>query len=212
MEVNRLEGATDMHASRCVEPLLQQLLGSYELGLLSESEARRVEKHVLECDECFEELYETAPLMAAARRAMRKRERSHSWRIPLVAAAGIVLAFSVTYTVFTRGPEAKRGALMTEHAISLKGPEGVQKGDRLLFEWEAGEGFRMYTLSILDEEGDSVWSCETEKTETVLPLRDSKSLRAGKKYYWKVVGEDPSGAPEAFSPVGSFSLETVPVD
>ena len=197
-----------MENSGCHQPHLKQLLGAYELGLLSGDEARLVEEHVLACDDCFEDLYETAALMKAARGSVRRRKKAWKWRVPALAAAGVVLAFSITYHLLSHGPEAKRGDSGNRYAISLRGPEGIQQGDRIVFEWEPAEESATYILSIFNETGDSVWACETRTTECVLPRTGDMAFHAGAKYYWKVVGEDDLGRPAAISPVTSFSIGT----
>ena len=47
---------------------MRQLLGSYELGILDPSDTARVVAHVYTCDDCFEELYAMAPVVASLRR------------------------------------------------------------------------------------------------------------------------------------------------
>lgn len=197
-----------MGTSGCLEPHLKQLLGSYELGLLSDEEARRVEAHVLECDDCFEDLYETVAVMRAARTRKRRKPRISMWRVPALAAAGILLAFSVSYHLLTNAPETKRAASGSAYTISLESPRGLQKGDRITFSWEPEEKSYSYTLLILDEQGDSVWARETRETESILELSAGTTIASGQTYYWKVVGEDSSGRQDASSPVSSFSLET----
>ena len=53
----------------CTNPELGRLVGSYELGLLSPEERCRFEKHVWECDGCFQDLGEMAPVAESVRQA-----------------------------------------------------------------------------------------------------------------------------------------------
>jgi len=46
----------------CTDQDIGKLLGSYELGLLSDEEKRQFENHLLECEYCFQSLYEAAPI------------------------------------------------------------------------------------------------------------------------------------------------------
>lgn len=46
----------------CSDKSLGELLSAYEMGLLSSDEQARVEKHLLDCEACQEEIYETGPL------------------------------------------------------------------------------------------------------------------------------------------------------
>jgi hypothetical protein len=53
------------HPSRCIDTTSGELLAAYEIGLLTPEEQTRFEVHLVECPACQEELYESAPMMAA---------------------------------------------------------------------------------------------------------------------------------------------------
>ena len=46
---------------KCINPKMQQLIPLYNMGMLSESQELEVETHILECDSCFQEVYEFSP-------------------------------------------------------------------------------------------------------------------------------------------------------
>lgn len=51
----------------CVDPQMNELLAAYEFGALDGDDKRKFEAHLLECDHCFQSLYEMAPVMEALR-------------------------------------------------------------------------------------------------------------------------------------------------
>lgn len=67
----------------CREPKTGALIARYEMGLLSDEERRRFETHLLECDACFQDYYQFAPVAevisrerAALRTALAREGRS----------------------------------------------------------------------------------------------------------------------------------------
>ena len=51
----------------CTNPEIGKLIGRYEFGLLSDEEKKRFALHLMECDDCFEELYSLTPAVNAMR-------------------------------------------------------------------------------------------------------------------------------------------------
>lgn len=48
---------------KCTNPKLKKLVSLYQFNLLDEQEKITVEAHLLECDSCFEELYQLSPII-----------------------------------------------------------------------------------------------------------------------------------------------------
>ncbi|MEZ5360212.1 MAG: tetratricopeptide repeat protein [Candidatus Zixiibacteriota bacterium] len=95
--------------SDCRDKQIERLLYPYELGMLSEQEAERVELHILDCDSCREKVAHLSRAMEVVRRSdelkqhIRKLDeadtviekapvsRSNIWRIAAPVAAAILL-------------------------------------------------------------------------------------------------------------------------
>ncbi len=52
---------------KCTDPRLQRLITRYELGALEPSEREQFAAHLLQCDECYNEVYAMEPFMAPIR-------------------------------------------------------------------------------------------------------------------------------------------------
>ncbi|MFC2171540.1 zf-HC2 domain-containing protein, partial [Acidobacteriota bacterium] len=51
----------------CKDPEMAKLIGEYERGVLPRDERDKLEAHLLECNECFQDLYEMAPVVSRLR-------------------------------------------------------------------------------------------------------------------------------------------------
>jgi hypothetical protein len=197
-----------MDKNECSAPHLKALLGAFELGLLPEEERRSVEEHVLQCDECFEDLYDTAPLRnIAAPATSEKRQRRVRWHIPALAAAVLLLAFSTTFYLLKEGAEVKRSTFQSMPSISLEQPRGLLEDTEIHFKWKSPAQSLTYLLTVYDMQGDIIWSSETSREEMVVHLGKEIQLESGMAYFWKVEGRDASGRLLTSSEVASFSYE-----
>ncbi len=52
---------------KCINPAIGKLISRYEFGQLSEEERIAFESHILDCDYCFQSLYEMAPVVELMR-------------------------------------------------------------------------------------------------------------------------------------------------
>jgi len=193
----------------CRDPEMTRLRGAYELGLLSGSERSRFEDHLLHCNECFEDLYETASLGSLVLeknpgvRPGRKR-----WFLPALAAAVLLLAFATTFQFVGSRPDVKRGSRTAGSAISLLGPRGGMEGSQIPFRWQSPESVKNFALVVFDEGGDSIWSSETSDKSITVDIEQEPRFEPHRVYYWKVTGSDEAGRLVAVSPVYSFFIET----
>lgn len=48
---------------KCKKPHIQELLGSYQMGLLDKDQELEVDAHLLECESCFQEVYKLRPVI-----------------------------------------------------------------------------------------------------------------------------------------------------
>lgn len=197
-----------MSESRCSKPHLHELLGAYELGILPEEEKISLEEHILRCDECFEDLYDTAPLWHITRsRAKRKTSRGRKWYIPAITAAVCLLAFTATFHYLSNEPATKRGRQISGSSITLIGPRGTQKETSLSFNWDSSLKASSYTLLVFDEKGDVIFSSETAQYNIEIDITREGPFEQNKTYYWKVEAKDDNGRLLSASPVSSFSIE-----
>src|SRR5262249_46883399 len=49
----------------CTDPKIGRLLEAYEFGLLSEAERRQFDEHLLDCDYCAQDVFQTMPVVEA---------------------------------------------------------------------------------------------------------------------------------------------------
>ena len=197
-----------MNEDRCNKPHLHALLGAYELGILPEEEKRSMEEHILRCDACFEDLYETAPLRdAISSAATSERSRKKPWRIPVLAAAVLLLAFAVTSHFLQNESAVKRGQQTAGPGITLTGPKGTLREDRISFDWESPFDASSYTLVVFNEVGDVIWSRETTQNEIRVDVGQEERFEPNQRYYWKVEARNKNGRLLSTSNVSSFLIE-----
>jgi|GEM_PF-5589088 len=194
----------------CTTPRLNRLLGAYELGLISEEDRITIENHILECDACFEDLYQTSLIGKAVRCDSDGRDtRRRRWFVPAISAATLVLGFSTILYFMAEGPEIKRNVNLNEYAITLAQPQGTVEVERgvVQFTWESSEKALIYHLMVFDEEGNQVWSGTTAEQMKTLDLAETGSFEGRKTYFWKVEGTDKNGRILSTSRVSSFSIQ-----
>jgi hypothetical protein len=195
----------------CKDQDIGKLIGSYELGLLSETEQRRFEDHLLDCEYCFQSLYRTAPLASLIREkrfapnenielADEEEEESlpeppsrsrhiHLFRRPWVfATAGLSAVLLITLIVmFSQGPggEVERLRGFDEVSILVISPVGVVTELNEL-KWKAIAGIESYEVSIHTETGDLVWKESVQGSIAILPDSVREALIPGGSYSWQV--------------------------
>jgi Anti-sigma-K factor rskA/Putative zinc-finger len=99
-------------------PRLRDLLGPYVMGALGPDEGREVEEHLRDCPECGEEVrdlrlaherltdlagLEETPPPELKGRVLTGMPRRETRRVPLVAAAAVLLALAVLGVLYSRG-------------------------------------------------------------------------------------------------------------
>ena len=56
---------------KCINPQIGQMIGRYEFNLLDRDEKRQFELHLLQCDACFQDLYENRPVVHTIQKDIR---------------------------------------------------------------------------------------------------------------------------------------------
>jgi hypothetical protein len=184
---------------------VRRLLGAYELGVLEGNESPLVEEHLLHCDDCFEELYETAPfLYPYGRKKIHAEKSRRRWRGMLAAAATVVLAVVSSTFLFEGDSGGSRSA--SAEPIHLIGPRDTVENAAVRFSWESTGNNLLYTLILYDDEGTPVLVRAVEDTETTVNLEEEGLLVPNRTYHWKVIGSHEDSGTKFPSEVMSFSI------
>lgn len=164
----------------CTDPELGKLIGSYELGLLSDEERKRFEDHVLTCDECVKDLYRMAPV--AQGMLQRRASRRRNWM--LLAASLVVVVVGLYAVVREPAPDER-----------LRGTEG---GTVVLFEpigevplperldWKPVPLASHYEVTIETTTGETLWREEVDVPPVTLPAEVVARMEPGGTYFWRV--------------------------
>jgi hypothetical protein len=168
-----------------VEHVTPERIAAYLARTLGDTARREVEDHLGYCEMCRRELANAARFANkwTARRVYAR------WIPAIVAAAAVVLLVvpSLKHLVTPEPAIALRGEALsgipTFPAVApadgaTVAPDGIQ------FVWRAEIGDPFYTLYLLDELGDEVWSYPL--TDTTVKLPDTVKLERGQVYYWYV--------------------------
>ena len=192
----------------CTDQGIGELIGGYELGLLSDQEKERFEEHLLECQYCFESLYKTAPIA----QLIRERKLAPVQNIGLhveggkppgrfflkkwaLAAAG-VLAVTIVAFVFLwlRGPRQETARLRGQDDVSilLLSPVGEVTSLSKL-RWKPVGGVDSYEVKIFTEAGELIWEETAQGTEAIFPDAIKRILMQGRTYFWRVEAQTAQG-------------------
>jgi hypothetical protein len=185
----------------CTDQDIGKLLGSYELGLLSEEERLLFENHLLECETCFQSLYQGAPItnlireekLAPSQSVELQDEKekapirffSRKWAL---AAASVLTVMIIAFVfVWVQGPWKKTERLRGHDDVSILvlSPVGEVTTLREL-RWKPVVGVDSYDVKIYTEAGDLVWEGSAQGTKAVLPDSINESLNRGRPYFWQV--------------------------
>ncbi len=183
-------------------------VAAYLSRAVSDEERRRVERHLVQCGPCCDELVAHGYRLSEGRRS--------PW--PLVASAGLAAA-AVLAGVLLLGP--RLGVLLSDEepvfrgaqapveetlrpAIEAVAPEdeGAVAKDSVVFVWHPVDADALYSLTLTDGEGSLIWRGTTR--DTLLALAPDVRLRDGDQYYWYVdallaTGESPSTGVRRFT-------------
>ena len=199
----------------CTDPGTGSMVGSYELGVLTGTEKRRFEAHLLQCDHCFQELYRAESVASLVREerlapdepkggdrdpaetdktARAVRPAGRGFRFWAVAAATVVAAAAAFLVFRSLGPpddtERLRGS--EEAAIVVFAPIGTVPAPNEL-DWKVVPGADAYELRILTPSGELVWEGTTSEPPAQLPDSVREMLRPGETYFWQVEAISKSG-------------------
>ncbi len=185
----------------CTDQDAGKLIGSYELGLLSEEERQQFENHLLECEYCFQSLYETAPIanliregrLAPSQNVDLQDEKSKMpirfFRRKWAFAAASVITVMIIALVFVwlQDPRKKTVRLRGHDDVSILVLSPVGEVTTLSeLRWKPVSGVDSYDVKIFTETGELVWAGSAKGTKAILPDSITEILTSGRTYRWQI--------------------------
>jgi len=171
--------------------LTDEELAAYVDRGLDGADRTRMERHLVDCDDC-------RAVVAAAGRALEAPLPNRRRRVVWIGGAALAAAAAITLAVIPRGPEpfgagadgarSSPGQGEDGARFAARGPAGgaVVLPDTLAFAWEDQGDGTVYQLTISDERGAVAWTERTEDTSVALPAAVGVTLVPGQAYYWRV--------------------------
>jgi hypothetical protein len=194
----------------CSDQNIGKLIGSYELGLLTNKERQQFENHLLDCEYCFQSLYRTAPIANLMRDGKVAPTRSieladeedkpvpgqhlgrrltrflgKKWAYAIAGAAAAMILVFLAVWIIGPGKETERFRGHDEVSILVHSPIGevaVLKEIR----WKAIRGIPSYKVRIYTDAGDLVWEESIEGDSIIIPDSIGEILIPGQNYRWQV--------------------------
>ena len=162
---------TDHHAARYLD------------GSLSSRDRERVEGHLVDCDECRNEMRAHARLL----RSQKSRKQWYLGSSVAAAAALVLLVVGNPFSTSTPEESVLRGPLDAGNSMILAvGPEsGATIGrDALTLVWNPIQSEVRYHITLTNALGDDLWSTNTVDTSVTIPA--DVNLVTGESYFWYV--------------------------
>jgi hypothetical protein len=166
--------------------LTPEQIAAYTARALSNGELAAVERHLLMCESCRDELVDAGKF--ARRWPFRFR-----YSVVLPAAAAAVVLIGVTTVITSNGETAAPAEPVlrsTDHeglaTFDVVEPaDGVEvPATGIVFRWHAEEPDPHYRIHVLNRAGELVWEAATADTNIQMP--NNVSLTAGEYYFWYV--------------------------
>jgi len=187
---------------KCHNPETGKLIAGFELGILTEQDRMSFEKHIMECQYCFQNLYRTAPITLLMRQGklapkgkyklLKEPSTVHQPRrfrkIWIYAASGAAAVFALVFFLMQlSGPIEKTERLRGQDEISVLviSPVGNVREPKE-FRWKAVPESQSYIVKLYTEAGELKWEEKATKTNVVVPKAIQNILIPGKTYFWQV--------------------------
>jgi hypothetical protein len=192
----------------CTDQNIGKLIGSYELDILSEDERRQFENHLLECEDCFQNLYQTAPITKLIREGKLAPSQNvdlheDEYHVPIrffrkkwaLAAASVLAVMIIAFVfVWLQGPVEKTERLRGHDDVSILVLFPVGEVTSLSeLRWKSIAGVDFYEVKIFTETRDLVWEGSVQGTKAVLPQSIKDTLIRGRNYFWQVEAKTAKG-------------------
>lgn len=186
---------------------LAPLLAAYELGLLSAEERAKFERHIAECDLCFEDAYEFSPVSRQLRNraaGTSPRSTSASWRFVRLAVAACLTLFAATgYWIFKETTTVVDDQTRGAKSLELITPQENQLVTLpVTFRWKPNAAASYYVFHLMAADGTEIESSHLETNTYQWTLIAPTSGR----YTWSVQACLSDGTVIARSQPHSFLL------
>lgn len=163
---------------------------------MPDDERGEAERHLADCDSCREEVASVARLVATAPKSSTRRA---PWRalLPIAAALLVAVMLHVRLAPSVVDPTAERGAPTSGSRIVVVAPtlEAPFTDVTRTFMWHAIDGSVGYHVVVKDMSGGIVWI--TDVADTAVRIPESRLLRTGETYVWRVDGQRADGTSAA---------------
>lgn len=140
---------------------LSPLLAAYELNLLSNEDREKFERHLAECDLCFEDAYSFSPVTEQlarkpAKLAVRKTSRAMQY-IRLAVAASLVICSAAGYWIFKQSGTVVDDRTRGAKVLQLISPQENQTTHTpVSFTWRPESAASFYVIHIRPEKAGEV--------------------------------------------------------
>lgn len=154
-------------------------------GQLAGEERAQVEIHLAVCAECRREVAEVEDLLARAPSGRRRLPTP----LQLAAAAAVLLAIGLPVSRGWQDRQVPPAADRTQAAaitrLNAIAPMGeFPSGTAPVFQWNAADPGSRFRVTLVDEQGATLWAAETGDTVATLPAE--VLLVPGQTYFWYV--------------------------
>jgi len=166
------------------EHMAAERIAAYLDGGLRHEEREDLERHLLICSDCRQDLAEASELTPQG----RSRWLTRAAPLAATAAAAAALLLWIGAPDMSQGPAGEptlRGP-GTPAPLQIVAPlEGsTTNPESLVFLWRAAAGVAYYVFTLTDANGDVVFTVGQPDTTLVLPR--SVGLNPGAQYFWVV--------------------------
>lgn len=183
-------------------------LAAFVDGGLDAETRRRVEIHLLDCEDCRNLVARSAGVLSVRTRRPRR------WMLLAgalaAAAATVVLMVAPFQDGSEPGPRTRDVEVAGPASIAfapMAPPDNARiRFDTLSFHWTGAGDQATYQVTVSTEAGAIVWTGRTSDTSLALPPGVAPLLEPGRSYYWQVDAalsdlRSASTGPRRFTPI-----------
>jgi hypothetical protein len=168
-----------------VDHLSSEELGAFLANALTNEERDTVERHLIACADCRNDLVEAQRTVISAPSADRVDRRRWLAVAGLAAAAVLVVAVWPRSDTMLNPARVERNTPAAAGGVTIVSPAVNGEIDVTMpaFTWNKDDG-SSYRITITDEGGRPLWSESTGDTTVVLPA--TTQLAHGARFFWYV--------------------------
>ncbi|MFW6131713.1 MAG: zf-HC2 domain-containing protein [Candidatus Aminicenantaceae bacterium] len=207
------------------------LIDDYLLNRLEESKKIEFEKHLFNCDGCFEKTKERNELIAVIKNngyqlfqeyIEESKEKAKftlperiinffspkQWSFVLASAALLfVVILTINPSYITESPQTKLDdEVLRGQSIIPRYPEGHIKNIPDTFVWKKVGEDTEYKIDLYGHDNNLLWKGSSFKNEISLPQKIKNLLKKGQSYWWQVKAFSHRGLFITSSPLQKFKI------